>query len=410
MVRKLKNFFHLIKAISANLIYFFPSKKLTVIGITGTDGKTTTVHLIGHILKQNSFKTGIISTVSAPGLHTTTPDSLVLQKLLRQMKKRGITHVVLEASSHGLEQHRLWGVNFDIGVVTNVTHDHLDYHKTWENYLKAKSKLFEKCRIAVLNKDDKSYQYLKSKIKNKKSKIVAYGIEKEADFTPRNFPFKTKLPGKYNIYNCLAAAAVASVLGISPTKIKKAIWTFPGVKGRMEEIKMGQRFRVFIDFAKTASGLENVLKTLRNQLRKNGRLIAVFGSAGLRDVAKRKMMGEVAGKLADITVLTAEDPRTEDVNKIIDQIAQGCLEAGAKEEDWKKRVDFSGLAEKCFFRIPDRREAIRFAVEKLAKNNDILIFCGKGHEKSMCWGRKEYPWNEKAEVKKALKRRLKRNV
>ncbi|MGB9911175.1 MAG: Mur ligase family protein [Microgenomates group bacterium] len=410
MIRKIKNFFHFLTAILANLIYRFPSKKLIMIGVTGTDGKTTTVHLIGHLLKKNGFKVGIISTLSSPGLHTTTPDPFVLQKILRQMVNKGKRYVVLECSSHGLDQYRLWGIKFQIGVVTNVTHDHLDYHKSWENYAQAKGKLLENSQIVVLNKDDYSYEYFFKNPKIKRKKIITYAIKNEADFTPKNFPFKTKLPGEYNQYNCLAGIAVAVNLGIKPGKIKKALISFKGVKGRMEEIKMGQKFKVFVDFAKTASGLENALKTLK-PLVNQGRLIAVFGSAGLRDIAKRKMMGEVAGRLANIAILTAEDPRTEDVNKIINQIAEGCLEGGMeekKEEEIKQENELK--EEKWFIRIPDRRKAIRFAIEKLAKNGDILVFCGKGHERSMCYGKKEYPWNEFLEVKKAIRRRLFKNV
>lgn len=404
MIRKVKNLFHLLKALFANLIYRFPSKKLKVIGVTGTDGKTTTVHLIHHILKNEGIKTGLVSTIAAPGLHTTTPDPLILQKILRKMVNQGIKWVVLECSSHGLDQNRLWGIKFHIGVVTNITHDHLDYHKTYDNYLKAKAKLFKGVKIAVLNKDDKSYFKLKEHLANQKVKLITYGIDNKADFTPLTFPFKTKLPGKYNQYNCLAAAAVCASVGIKPGRIKKRIAEFKGVKGRMEEIKMGQKFRVIIDFAKTASGLENVLRTLRDQLKKEGRLIAVFGSAGLRDVAKRGMMGEAAGRLADIAVLTAEDPRTEDVNKIIDQIKEGCLKEGMEEGDYLQESIFEKREKKLFFRIPDRREAIKFAIQKLAQPGDIVIICGKGHERSMCFGKVEYPWSDQKEAKRALEK------
>lgn len=392
MLRKLKNFGHLLQAVWANLIYRFPSRQLIVIGVTGTDGKTTTVHLIYHILAKAGEKADLISTISAPGLHTTTPDSVLLQKMLREMVNKGIKYVILESSSHGLDQHRLWGVKYTAGVVTNITHDHLDYHKTINNYRAAKAKLFKGIKVAILNRDDQSYEYLVSSIKYKVSRIITYGIKNQADFTPESFPFKTSLPGVYNQYNCLAAIAVTKSLGIPDEKIRKAIASFGGVIGRMEEIKEGQNFRLIVDFAKTASGLESALKTLNSQLvtynRKTGKLIAVFGSAGLRDVAKRAMMGEVAGRLADISILTAEDPRTENVNKIIDQIARGCLKAG-------------GLENKTFFRQPDRRKAIKYAAN-LTQKGDIVVLCGKGHERSMCYGKKELPWNEQAEARRVL--------
>ena len=412
MIRKLKNFGHLCWVILANIYWRFPSKKLTVIGVTGTDGKTTTVHLIHHILKTAGKKVDLISTVSAPGLHTTTPNPWILQKLLRQMVNREVKYVVLEATSHGLDQHRLWGVKFHIGAVTNITHEHLDYHKTYRNYLQAKAKLFRGVKIAILNRDDKSFSYLNSQSVIRNSQLITYGIKNEADFTPKNFSFKTLLPGEYNQYNCLAAIAATLALGISPEIIRQGVASFRGVIGRMEEIDEGQNFKVIVDFAHTPNGLENTLKTLNLQLvirnRKIGRLIAVFGCAGLRDVAKRPMMGEISARLADITVLTAEDPRTEDVNKIINQIAQGCLASGAREEDLSNWFNWSNLKEKVFLRIPDRREAIRFAIQKLAKKGDIVVICGKGHERSMCYGKTEYSWNDQQESREALREFLKK--
>jgi len=405
MIRKLKNLGHLCWAVLANIYWRFPSKKLKVIGVTGTDGKTTTVHLIHHILKTAGKKADLISTVSAPGFHTTTPNPWILQKLLRQMVGRGIKYVVLEATSHGLDQHRLWGVKFHIGIVTNITHEHLDYHKTYENYLAAKAKLFRGVKFAILNRDDKSFSYLNSQSLIRNSQLITYGIKNKADFTPETFPFETLLPGEYNQYNCLAAIAVTSALGIPPEKIRKAVASFKGVVGRMEEINEGQDFKVIVDFAHTPNGLENTLKTLREEIskKKEGRLIAVFGCAGLRDVAKRPMMGEIAAWLADVSVLTAEDPRTEDVNEIINQIAQGCLKAGAKEENLSNWSDWSFLGEKVFLRIPDRRQAIRFAIQKLAKKKDVVVICGKGHEQSMCYGKTEYPWSDQKEARKALR-------
>lgn len=385
MIRKLKNFIHLLQAILANLIYRFPSKSLVVIGVTGTDGKTTTVHLIHHILKETGLKADLISTVSAPGLHATTPNSWILQKLLRQMADQKIKYVVLETTSHGLDQHRLWGIKFHTAVITNITHEHLDYHRSYENYLKAKAKLFRHVQVAVLNRDDKSFENLKLKIQN--SKLITYGIKNRADFTPQNFEFKTNLPGEYNQYNCLAAIAASSALEIPSEKIRKAVSSFKGVIGRMEEINEGQNFKFIVDFAHTPNGLENALEALKEVTK--GKLIVVFGSAGLRDKQKRPMMGEVAAKLADVSVLTAEDPRTEEVNTIVEQIAQGCKKAG-------------GIEGKTFFRIPDRREAIKFAVQK-AEKGDIIVICGKGHERSMCFGKTEFPWSDQEEAKRALK-------
>lgn len=372
--------------------YCFPSRQLKVIGVTGTDGKTTTVNLIYHILKETGWPVGMISTVSArigeeeieTGFHVTAPDPQLLQKLLRKMVKKGIKYVVLEATSHGLDQFRFLGINYEIGVLTNITHEHLDYHKTFENYLKAKAKLFLQSKLAILNKDDQAYDFLSRQVKKKKIGLLSYAIKNQADFTPKTFPFETTLPGEYNRYNVLAAIATVSALGVKPEAIRKALKSFVGVEGRLEEVSR-KGFRVIIDFAHTPNALKQVLGTLKESLGKNQRLIAVFGAAGLRDQKKRPMMGEIAGKLADLIVLTAEDPRTEKVEAICEQIAAGCRRLGREPTI-----------------IPNRQEAIEFAV-KAAKKGDVVVVCGKGHEKSMCFGKKEYPWSDKEAVKKALK-------
>lgn len=395
MIVKAKNLYHFFSAALACLFYRFPSQNLQVIGVTGTDGKTTTVHLIWHILSKAGFKAAMISSVVArlgqrqleTGFHVTTPDSWSLQRLIRQIADEGFTHLVLEATSHGLDQHRLLGVNFQIGVLTNITHEHLDYHKTFENYLKAKAKLFRKVEIAVLNREDASYSKIRKLVGNS-AQIVTYGLKK-GDLNLSNFHFKTSLPGEYNLYNCLAAAAAAKALGTNEEAIKKAIASFKGVVGRLEEIDEGQAFGVIVDFAHTPNALENVLRVLKEKTA--GKLIAVFGCAGLRDREKRPLMGEISCRLADITVLTAEDPRTEDLNAIIAQITKGCRKA-------------KGVEGKTFFRVPDRGEAIRFAISK-ARKGDTVVICGKGHERSMCFGKTEYPWSDQEEARKALGKR-----
>jgi len=394
VIKWLKNLKHLIGAIVATLVYRYPAKNLKIIGVTGTDGKTTTVHLIYSILKLAGERTAFVSSIEArirdkeidTGFHVTTPNPWLLQRLLRQMVDEEVEYLVLEATSHGLDQHRLFGCNFQVGVITNITHEHLDYHKTFKKYLAAKAKLFHGVKIAVLNRDERHFNYLKRA--GGRTRIVSYGINKEADYTLKKFKFKTKLSGKYNLYNCLAAIATAKALGIKDEIIRKAVADFSGLPGRLEKIDKGQDFSVFVDFAHTPNGLENVLQALRKE--KKGRLIVVFGCAGERDKTKRPIMGEIASRLADLVVLTAEDPRTEDVDKIIDQIAAGCQKAGWIEGE-------------KYFRVPDRREAIKFALKKLAKKGDIIVICGKGHEKSMCFGNTEYPWSDQKEVRLALK-------
>lgn len=395
MIKWLKNLKHLIGAIVATLVYRYPARDLKIIGVTGTDGKTTTVHLIYSILKSAGKRTAFVSSIAAKigdkeidtGFHVTTPNPWLLQRLLRQMIDEEIEYVVLEATSHGLGQHRLLGCNFQVGVVTNITHEHLDYHQSFEKYKAAKAKLFRGVKIAVLNQDDKHFNYLKRVAK--KAKILTYGIEKKADFSLENFKFKTKLPGECNLYNCLAAIAATKALGIKDGIIRKAVGNFSNLPGRLEEISEGQDFQIFVDFAHTPNGLENVLETLKEEKGK-GRLIVVFGCAGERDKEKRPIMGEIATKMADLVVLTAEDPRSEDVDNIIEQIVTGCKKAG-------------GMKGKTYFQVPDRREAINFAIQKLTERDDTVVICGKGHEKSTRFGKTEYSWSDQKEVRLALK-------
>ncbi len=401
-------FYHLPVAALAALWYHYPARDLVVIGITGTDGKTTTTHLVYNILKTAGLPVSMISTVKAvvgsreydTGLHVTNPEPFLLQKLIIQAKAAGSKFLVLEMTSHGLSQFRNFGINLTMGLITNISHEHLDYHKTMRNYVLAKSRILQNVKYSILNKDDKNFRVLKNL---GSGRLVTFAIKRRADFTLKSFPFKTKLPGVYNKYNSLAAVAVSKMLGVSDEAVREGLRQFPGVSGRMEEVKLGQQFKIFIDFAHKPNALKNVLETARNQTRK--RVIVVFGSAGLRDKTKRPIMGEHAGKLADISVLTAEDPRTENVNAIINQLAKGAVKAGAKEMSkyTGKQTAENSKQKHYFIKIPDRREAIRLTIQRLAKKGDVLLFCGKGHEKSMCFGKIEYPWNEKEEITKALK-------
>lgn len=391
--QKLINVFkHLPLAFLSVLYYRYPARRLKIIGVTGTDGKTTTSTLIYEILKRAGLKAALISTVSAKighkelaiGLHVTSPNPWELQRILKLIVDKGFKYLVLETTSHGLDQYRLLGCNFYIGVLTNITDEHLDYHKTWNNYLRTKVKLFKSTKYSILNKDDPSFKKLKNKASGK---ITTYSL-KQADYTPKSFPFKTKLLGDYNLSNCLSAIAVAKTLKIENRVIREVLASFKGVVGRMEEIKMGQNFKVFVDFAHTPNALESALKTLKSLNPKN--LIAVFGCAGLRDKRKRPVMGKIACQLADKIVLTAEDPRTEDVNQIIEEITKGCEN---KAKIYKK---------------PDRQKAIDFSIINLAKKGDIVGIFGKGHEQSLCFGVKEHPWSDHKAVKKALRRKLRK--
>lgn len=426
MWQTLKNYYHWLQALAAALFFGFPSKKLIVIGVTGTDGKTTTVNMIYHVLKHSGCQVSLISSVNAKigdksyetGFHVTTPDPWDIQKFLRKAVDAKSEYFVLEATSHGLDQNRLAFANFKIGVVTNITHEHLDYHKTWPNYAAAKAKLFKNVDFSILNYDDKkSFEFLKNRVDGK---ILTYSQKNLSDFNLKNFPIKLKLNGDYNLSNALAAAAVCSAANIDKKKIIAALANFAGVVGRMEEVDLGQDFKIIVDFAHTPNSLEQALKTLRS-LRSNvkgqmSKVICVFGSAGERDQTKRPLMGQVADKFADIIVLTAEDPRSEKPEDICRQIMSGIKKKqGLRPSGLKQSLRSSppgadvGLKKegKDLFIIPDRKEAIQFAIN-LAKKNDTVAIFGKSHEKSMTYDHKDYPWDEFATVKAAIRERLKK--
>ena len=419
----------------AGAFHDWPGRKLTVIGVTGTDGKTTTTNLLHRILLAANIKAGMISTVNAvigdevldTGFHVTTPDAHDVQRYLAKMVAAGLTHVVLETTSHGWSQHRVDACEFDIGIVTNITHEHMNEHGSYENYRAAKARLFssleitldkpqENPRLGIINRDDKkSFDFLNNLIKVNK---LNYGLNADADvravdisyspsgihFTAQSKDFQvdvtSRLVGAFNISNCLAALT-ASVygLGIAPEISVEGIASLEGIPGRMERIDMGQNFTAIVDFAHTPNALRSALEAARAMfpplpagegigVREYPRIICVFGSAGLRDKEKRRMMAETSAELADLTVLTAEDPRTESLDEILEEMAAGARSRGGTEGE-------------TFWRIPDRGEAIRFAL-KLARPGDIVMACGKGHEQSMCFGQTEYLWDDRTAMRAAL--------
>jgi UDP-N-acetylmuramoyl-L-alanyl-D-glutamate--2,6-diaminopimelate ligase len=407
--------------ILANMVYGFPSRKLQIIGVTGTDGKTTTATLLYHILTQSGFKVALISTVSAKignedidtGFHVTSPDHFPLQKLLLKIKKSGCTHVVLETTSHGFAQHRFWGIKFTGGIITNISRDHLDYHQTMHNYAAEKAKLFASTKYAVLNQDDDFYEFIRSRTNGK---VSTYGA-KAGHWNLQNFTFELSMIGSYNRLNALAAAAMASHLGVPKKEIQKALKHFPGVKGRMQV--MHKKPLVVVDFAHTPNGLESALKVLKEEATSASRVISVFGCAGHRDANRRKM-GKVSAQNADITVITAEDPRTEGVEKISAEIASWAEAGGARElssekltmlRDHKASAKYQlAKAQKILYpiyiKVPDRQQAINLAL-KLARKQDIVGVFGKGHEETMCFGTTETPWSDQKAVQKALKALIK---
>jgi len=415
----IKKTYHYFQALFGALIFGFPSRKLKVIGITGTDGKTTTCYLIHHILNRAGKRTSMISTVEAKigtesiktGLHVTTPNPFKVQRFLAKMARAKSEYAVIEATSHGLAQERVSFINFFVGLVTNVTHEHFDYHKTLRNYLAAKAKILKGVTYRFLNIDDRSYENLKDQ---GSGQLLTFGIKNKADFMARNisqngsllqfdiqFPdknnqkvgVKSNLIGEFNVYNILAAFAVCQTLGIDSRTIVTALEDFKGVPGRMQFIDEGQDFDVVVDFAHTPASLEAALKTL-NSIKK-GRIIAVFGCAGERDSEKRPVMGKIATQLADYCIFTAEDPRKENINQIIEQIAKGALSAGA-------------IPDQTFWKVPDRAEAINTAIQTLAGKGDIVAIFGKGHERSLNIGGRELPWSDEQLAHNSLAARIKK--
>jgi len=372
----------------AAILWRHPSRRLRVVGVTGTNGKTTTTHLIRAVLMAAGHKVGLTGTV-----HTfigrlerpaslTTPQASDLQALLAQMADEGCTYAVLEASSEGLDMHRADDVEFDLGVLTNLTQDHLDYHKTFDAYRDAKGQLFRllgrpgfKARkAAVINLDDPAAGYFQSLCQ---VPVYTYGLALQAMvraadidvsaggsrfrlITPQGeISIALKLVGRFNIYNALAAAAVGLAEGIDLDVIGKALEAAEGVPGRLQAVRAGQPFSLFVDYAHSPDSLENLLRTARSIAR--GRVIVVFGCGGDRDRTKRPRMGRIAGELADHVILTSDNPRSEDPLAIVQEIEAG-LEPGASYE-----------------RVLDRQEAIRRAVE-MAQPDDVVLIAGKGHE------------------------------
>jgi len=395
--------------------YGYPGRQLVVIGVTGTDGKTSTINLIYTILKTAGYQVGMISTVNAiiddqildTGFHVTTPEAPAVQQYMARMVEAGMEICLLESTSHGLAQHRVTACDFDLGVVTNITHDHLNDHgDSLTEYWLAKARLFTELaqQAAVLNSDDGSYDFLRERIKGR-IPIISYGQAGQATLVARNialypdatrfevtlnqqrYPVETPLIGQFNVSNILAALATTVIgLGVEPQPALAALRAFQGVPGRMERIDLGQPFIAIVDFAHAPNSLRRALETVRALT--DQRLIAVFGCAGLRDVEKRTMMGHIAADLADITIITAEDPRTEDLAAIIDTTAQAMRQKGAVEGE-------------TFYRIPDRGRAIHFATQ-LAQAGDVVIALGKGHEQSICFGQIEYPWDDREAMRSAL--------
>lgn len=398
-------FYHKLLAILANIIYRYPSRKLVVIGITGTKGKSTTANMVWQILTKAGNKVGLITTANfrigdkewINATKMTMPGRLRLQKLLRQMVKIGCRYAIIETSSEGIKQFRHWGIKYQIGVFTNLTPEHIESHGSFANYRAAKAELFKNLsglRISILNKDDNNFSYYKN---IPAQQYIYYGLEKEADYFPVNlqtttdgWQFEVKghlinvnLPGVFNVYNAMAAIATAKALQIKWLDISQALNDFKFMPGRMEKIISRKGFVVYVDYAHTPESLELVYKTLQP---KGKRLIAVLGSCGGgRDKAKRPVLGKLAASYAQVVIITNEDPYDEDPKSIIEEVFAGTISFPSVE----------------VYKVEDRRQAIEQAI-KTATVGDIVVITGKGSEQVIVTHKGKIPWDDRVVVRESL--------
>lgn len=412
---------HKARGVLAANLYGFPAAKLIIIGVTGTKGKTTTVHLIAKIIEEAGYSVGMLSTVTfkvgkkewpnETNMGTLPP--FKLQQLLSEMVKAGCQYAVIETTSHALSQYRVYGIDYQVAVFTNLSHEHLDYHKSFEEYKAAKGKLFAGGpTLSVVNIDDKAASYFwRFPAKQK----ITYGLDYKAHVTAKKILYdssaggseftlvtpageiglKTSLPGRFNIYNILAAVATTLGLGIGLPTIRTAVMTLKSVRGRMEQVDCGQPFRVIVDYAHTPDSFEKIYETLRpadprrGPLGVKGRIIHAFGATGDRDKTKRPIMGAIAGRNADIVIVTDEEPYTEDPQKIIEEIATGVPRGASKDHPMNKGENF--------LTILDRREAIAKALS-LAKVGDVVLVTGMGALTHRVVGTQHLPWRDQTVI------------
>ena len=406
--QSIKNIYHLFQAILANFWYGFPSKKLKIIGVTGSDGKTTTVQMIAKILEEAGKKVAMASTINfkindseEKNLsHYTTESSFVVQKFIRKAVASGCEYLVLETSSHSLDQYRVWGIKYQTAVITNVTREHLDYHKTMKKYRQAKCKLFENAKIAIINIDMESPEEFLNiatgkkiaySLKNSKANILAENIELEIQDTKynvKNTSFKLNLLGEFNVENALAATCVGISENIDLETISRALEKIKEIPGRMEAIPNEKGLNIIVDFALTPNALDKLYSLLFNIKKEGTKIIAVFGSCGERDRGTRPIMGEIVSQYADFMIITDDEPYHENPEQIIEEIVAGIKNKKENETFWK---------------ISDRREAIRKAL-KIASFGDTIAITGMGAEESMVVGDKKIPWNDRKVIEEELQK------
>ena len=405
--------YHFAQAALAGMFYGFPGRRLKIIGVTGTNGKTTTCFMIWKMLNSAGYKTGLMTTVAWGGVggnekdleeqqqHMTTATPGILNERIKAIADSGAEYLVLELTSHALTQYRDLGIPIEVAVFTNLTHEHLDYHKTMENYRAAKGKLFEKAKFSIINADDENVKWFKEHSK----KYTTYGIKngekraKNVKMTKKgvfyecgDIKIQSKLAGIFNVYNSLAAVCVGEKLGLNKAEIERGILALEGVEGRMSRFELGQDYTAIIDYAHTPDAFEKLLPDIKGSTK--GRLIVVFGSAGgRRDPSKREPQGELAGKYADVVILTEEDDRDTPGMEILEQIAVGVRKFGKKD------------GENLFFEL-DRPTAILKACQ-MARKGDTVLFLGKGHEKTIERKDGEHPYYEPEVIEKAIKKVLK---
>lgn len=405
---------HLVESAIFATINGFPARSLRVIGVTGTNGKTTTAFMIHKMLTDAGYKVALMTTVAngvgddirPQTVHMTTVSAPKLQRQLKEFKKAGVDWVVLETTSHSLAQHRVFGIPYEIAVMTNITHEHLDYHKTFERYVSAKKMLFStaakhKKGFGVINADDPSAVALVKTLPNsttygiKKGDLVANKVKLSADksrykavVAKDSYDITCRIPGEFNVYNSLATVAVGRHIGLTKQQIEQGIAALESVAGRMNVIDEGQEFKVIIDFAHTPDSFERLLSDIRSHTK--GKLVVLFGSAGRRDEAKRSIQGEVAGRYADEVIVTEEDDRDVDGQKILEQIAQGAEQAGK-------------VRDKSLYLVPNRTEAINFAMTRARTAHDAVVLLGKGHEKTIERADGGHSWDEANTARRAIR-------
>lgn len=389
--------------------YGYPSREMKMIGVTGTNGKTSTTYMIKSIAEEAGLKVGLIGTIHnligdrIIETERTTPASVDLQKILRDMKNAGVELVVMEVSSHALDQARVHGVEFDIGIFTNLTQDHLDYHKTFDNYLAAKKKLFLQSKRAVVNADDPHFAGITDGLD---IPLTTFGIREKADFSASDIEITTagaqfamrmpegsinikiSIPGLFSVFNALGAAAASVLIGFGADDIREGLAKLKSVSGRLEPLPTDGDYSVLLDYAHTPDALENVLRTVRGFAR--GRVVTLFGCGGNRDKAKRPIMGEIAGRYSDFLIVTSDNPRNEEPMSIIESVVEGVNKSGCPHVV-----------------IEDRRAAIKYALEN-AKEKDVIVLAGKGHENYQEIGGGKRHFDEKeivAELLEELDRR-----